>query len=178
MAWPPAARSTCLRLRQETEAKPTTPPPAPKVAGGQGGAQRPSPPQEGAVPGGGLLPGPLPSDLGGRHAQRSHMTWQVGRAVGTPWHTAATHPLRKVLLILGTLPSKYIKFNHLMSMLNIYFNFPSNLSPIPTNTIQFRVVLCLTSCNVTFYPDVRQLVLGQLCSAKRGHCGGSLSDDS
>ena len=101
------------------------------------------------------------------------MTWQVGRAVGTPRHTAATPPPppRKVLLVLGTLPSKYIKFNHLMSMLNIYFNFPSNLSPIPTNSIHFRVVLCLTSCNVTFYPDVRQLVLGQLCSAKRSHCG-------
>lgn len=99
------------------------------------------------------------------------MTWQVGRAVGTPRHTASTPTPHKVLLVLETLPSKYIKFNHLMSMLNIYFNFPSNLSPIPTNIIQFWAVLCVTSCNVTFYPDVRQLVLGQLCSAKRGHCG-------
>lgn len=97
------------------------------------------------------------------------MTWQVGRAVGTPGHTAATPPSPgKVLIILGALPSKCIKFNHLMSMLNIYFHFPSNFSPIPTNSIQFWVVLCVISFNVPFYPDLRQLVLGQPCSAKRG----------
>lgn len=52
-------------LEQETEAAPTPPVLLPGLAGGQGGAQRPSPSWEGARSGRELIPDPKPSGMGG-----------------------------------------------------------------------------------------------------------------